>query len=192
MGQAREMKGPTVEGEPPDGAAFAPASLAGVQMPSLLFNNFDRQFIDLGEIALGGLVLYMYPGCSHSPSDGTSALQADAAQHRAYDSLRDSFAEVLPNGALVALSSISPTQQFHYSPKLAWDQDEGPGFNYYLVSDEMLQLAEEIGLPTFQHEDETHYERLTLVVRGGRIQRAFHPVTPGQDAHQALAWLRLH
>jgi peroxiredoxin len=97
----------------------------------------------------------------------------------------------MPGGALVALSSISPTQQFHQSPELAWDQDEGAPFQHYLVSDETLQLAEELQLPTFQHDGETYYERLTLVACEGQIQRVIHPVSAGQDARQALTWLQL-
>lgn len=177
---------------PPPRRAVLPCSLVGGQMPSLFFNNFDRRFVDLGEIARSGLVLYVYPGCPHTPTDGSNGLQADAAQHRAYCCLRERFAELMPGGAMIALSSISPTQQFHNSPELAWEQNEEAIFEHYLISDEMLQLAEELGLPTFQHEGETHYERLTLLVRGGRIQCVFHPVTPGQDARQALAWLALH
>jgi peroxiredoxin len=170
----------------------SPQALAGAEMPSILFNNFDRRFLDLGEIAATGLVLYLYPGCEHSPADGPESLHADALQHRTYTCLRKRFAELVPDGALVAVGSISPTLQFHLSPELAWEQDEDAPFQHYLVSDETLQLAEELGLPTFQHEGETYYERLTLIARAGRIQRVFHPVTPGQDARQALTWLQLH
>ena len=161
-------------------------------MPGILFNNFDRRFLDLREIAAAGLVLYVYPGSERSPTDGGTSLAADDAQHRTYSVLRRRFAEAMPAGAIVALSSISPTLQFHQAPELAWDQDEDAPFQHYLVSDETLQLAEELRLPTFQHEGETYYERLALVAREGRIQRVFHPVVPGQDARQALTWLQLH
>jgi peroxiredoxin len=173
-------------------SARPPQSLLGLEMPGILFNNFDRRFLDLGELSQGGLVIYTYPGCKHSPSDGINSLDADLLQHRTYSALRERFAETVPGSALMALSSISPTQQFHYSPDLAWDQDEDTPFQHYLVSDEMLQFATELGLPTFDHEGETYYERLTLIAREGRIQRVFHPVQPGQDAHQALTWLQLH
>lgn len=170
----------------------SPLSLAGATMPSILFNNFDRQFLDLREIATRGLILYAYPGCEESPAEGTDSLQADALQHRAYSALREQFSEMVPGGALLAVSSISPTLQFHQSPELAWDQDEDAPFQHYLVSDETLQLAGELGLPTFRHGEDTFYERLTLIARGGRIQRVFHPVRAGQDARQALTWLHLH
>lgn len=161
-------------------------------MPSILFNNFDRRFLDLSEIAARGLVLYTYPGCEQSPEDGLASLHADSVQHRTYSVLRKQFAEALPGGALVAISSISPTLQFHQSPELAWEQDEGAPFEHFLVSDEALQLASELGLPTFQHEGQVFYKRLALIARGSRIERVFHPVTAGQDARQALTWLQLH
>ena len=172
--------------------AASPHALSGVEMPGIMFNNFDRRFLDLREIAAHSLVLYVYPGCEHSPGDGPASLGADEMQHRTYCVLRKRFAEAMPGGALVALSSIPPTQQFHQSPELAWDQDEDAPFQHYLVSDETLQLAEELQLPTFQHHGQTYYERLTLVAHKGRIQRVFHPVTAGQDARQALTWLQLH
>jgi peroxiredoxin len=178
--------------DPEGWTLVSPQALAGADMPGILFNNFDRRFLDLQEIAAAGLVLYVYPGCEDSPADGRESLQADTVQHRTYTVLRKQFARLMPDGALVAVSSIPPTRQFHLSPELAWEQDEDSPFQHYLVSDETLQLAEELGLPTFEHEGETYYERLTLVARAGRIQRVFHPVTPGQDAHQALTWLQLH
>lgn len=173
-------------------AAASPQALIGVEMPSILFNNFDRRFLDLGEIALKALVLYVYPGCERSPEEGPDSLVADRRQHKAYSVLRPHFAELMPGGAIVAVSAVSPTQQFHMSPELAWDQDEDAPFQHYLVSDETLLLAKTLRLPTFQDEGETYYERLTLVARDGRIQCVFHPAMPGQDARQALAWLQLH
>lgn len=189
--QPQAAPGAACDGDEQAGTARPPQSLVGLEMPSILFNNFDRRFLDLGQLAIGGLVLYVYPGSDHSPADGARSLDVDLMQHRTYSALRDRYAEVVPGGALVAASSISPTAQFHHSPELAWDQDEGARFPHYLVSDEMLQLASELGLPTFSHEGETYYERLTLVAHEGRIQRVFHPAIPGQDARQALTWLQL-
>lgn len=177
---------------PPEPEPIAPQALEGIEMPAILFNNFDRRFLDLRELSAPGLVLYVYPGCDRSPADGAGSLAGDGIQHRTYGVLRKRFAETMPGGALLALSSISSTFQFHQSPELAWDQDEEAPFQHYLVSDETLQLAEELRLPTFEHEGEVYYERLTLVARAGVIQRVFHPVVPGQDARQALTWMQLH
>jgi hypothetical protein len=161
-------------------------------MPSILFNNFDRRLVDLGEIAAAGLVLYVYPGCEGLPPDSDAGVAGDIRQHASYETLRDEIATAIPGGALVALSSIPAWMQLHHSPDLAWLQDQETPFAHYLISDEMLQLAEDLGIPTFEHKGNRYYERLAIVARGGRIQRVFHPVAPGQDARQALAWLRLH
>lgn len=161
-------------------------------MPGILLHNFDRRFLDLRELAAAGLVLYVYTGCESSSADRQASVAGDNLQHETYGALCSRFAEVMPGGALVALSSIPPRLQLHQSPELAWRQEEGAPFEHYLVSDETLQLAEDLGLPTFEHESNVYYERLTIVARGGRIQRVFHPVVPGQDARQALAWLQLH
>jgi peroxiredoxin len=61
---------------------------------------------------------------------------------------------------------------------------------YPLLSDEQLQLAESLGLPTFEFHGQTYFKRVTLVVSQGRVEVALYPVfPPDQAAGQALAWL---
>jgi peroxiredoxin len=61
---------------------------------------------------------------------------------------------------------------------------------YPLLSDEHLQLAESLGLPTFEFHRQTYFKRVTLVVSKGRVEAALYPVfPPDQAAGQALAWL---
>jgi hypothetical protein len=176
----------------PAPAPSSPRALEGLAMPGVLFNNFDRRPVDLGKIAAAGLLLYVYPGCEDLPPDSEAGVAGDVLQHATYEALRERFAEAMPGGALVALSSIPAWLQLHHSPDLAWLQDRETPFEHYLISDETLQLAEELCLPTFEHKGNRYYQRLTIVARGGRIQRVFHPIVPGQDARQALAWLQLH
>ena len=56
------------------------------------------------------------------------------------------------------------------------------GLNFQLISDEDFKLARELRLPTFRAGSETYYKRLTLLIRDGRIEKAFYPVHP-PDAH---------
>jgi peroxiredoxin len=59
-----------------------------------------------------------------------------------------------------------------------------------LLSDERLQLAASVGLPTFEFHGQRYYKRITLVVTGGKVEAALYPVfPPDQAANQALAWL---
>jgi peroxiredoxin len=62
--------------------------------------------------------------------------------------------------------------------------------NYPLLSDESLVVADSLGLPTFEFHGARYFERLTLVIRDGRVEAALYPVVPPeQAAAQALEWL---
>lgn len=59
-----------------------------------------------------------------------------------------------------------------------------------LLSDSGLELAERLGLPTFEAGGMTLYRRLTLVAEAGTVVKAFYPVfPPDRDAAEVLAWL---
>jgi len=61
---------------------------------------------------------------------------------------------------------------------------------YPLLSDERLELAGALTLPTFEVEGTTLLKRLTLFLRDGRIEDAIYPVfPPDHSAAQALARL---
>ena len=60
---------------------------------------------------------------------------------------------------------------------------------YPLLSDEQLQLAGSLRLPTFEFHDQTYFKRVTLIICRGRVEAALYPVfPPDQAAEQALAW----
>jgi peroxiredoxin len=62
--------------------------------------------------------------------------------------------------------------------------------DYPLLSDESLVVADSLGLPTFEFHGARYFERLTLVIRDGRVEAALYPVVPPeQAAAQALEWL---
>ena len=56
------------------------------------------------------------------------------------------------------------------------------GLRYPLLSDEGLELARAIGLPTFTAGGRTLLRRLTVLVRDGRVERVWYPVFP-PDRH---------
>ena len=64
---------------------------------------------------------------------------------------------------------------------------------FEVLSDAELRFATALRLPTFEVAGMTLIRRLTLVLRGGRIEHVFYPVfPPDQSAAQTLAWLRAH
>ncbi len=60
-----------------------------------------------------------------------------------------------------------------------------------LLSDEDLQLAATLRLPTFEAGGMTLYKRLTVIAESRRIVEAFYPVfPPNRNAAEVLGWLR--
>jgi peroxiredoxin len=64
---------------------------------------------------------------------------------------------------------------------------------YPLLSDEKLEFARTLNLPTFQIENQRLIKRLTLIAFNGIIKQCFYPVfPPDKNAQSVLDWLNLH
>ncbi len=64
---------------------------------------------------------------------------------------------------------------------------------FELLSDEHMQFAKALRLPTFTVEGMTLLKRLTIIARGGRIEHVFYPVFPPDTHAQAVIdWLKAH
>ena len=75
--------------------------------------------------------------------------------------------------------------------KLNWPG--GCTLPYLLLCDAQMQLGAALGLPTFQIGEVRYYQRLTLILRGHRIEHIFYPIfPPNEHAAQVLAWLKAH
>jgi peroxiredoxin len=61
---------------------------------------------------------------------------------------------------------------------------------FALLSDENLELAKALKLPTFSVTGMTLLKRMALVVDDGQITKAFYPVfPPDKNATEVVAWL---
>ncbi len=88
---------------------------------------------------------------------------------------RDVHAELRALGLeVVGLSAQSPARQLEVVQRL--------GLPYPLLSDERLELAGAMGLPTFAAAGRTLLRRLTMLVRDGMVERVWYPVFP-PDRH---------
>ncbi len=157
--------------------------LLGLQIPSLVLSGYPGSAVDLRELAQAfPLVIYLYPGGGWSAQDGEDTPLADAVQHRAF---RRHQRDLEARGyQLIGVSSQSQTAQREAA--LA------NGVAHALLGDPELQLARALGLPTFTLDGGFWYHRLTLVVGGGRIQKAFFPVSSAaRSAAQVIAWMTI-
>jgi peroxiredoxin len=64
---------------------------------------------------------------------------------------------------------------------------------FAILSDDRFELCDALRLPTFEVEGLRLLKRLTLIIRGGRIEHVLYPVFPSdRSADDVLLWLRDH
>jgi peroxiredoxin len=165
-----------------DGAA---AHLPGLPMPKLSLPSTEA-----GSVSLSRLepltVLYFYPmtGRPTVPlPEGWDRIPGARGCTPEACAFRDHYAELLKAGAMVyGISSQSTEEQREAVVRL--------GLPFPLLSDEQLEIADAMRLPTFEIEGRRLFKRLTLVVRDGSIEHVFYPVfPPDRHAGEVLTWL---
>jgi peroxiredoxin len=98
-------------------------------------------------------------------------------------SFRDHYAELKALG--VHLFGVS-TQDREYQREAV----ERLHLPFPILSDENLELAQAMNLPTFQAEGMTLLKRLTLIIDSGEVVYVFYPVfPPDRSALDVIDWL---
>jgi peroxiredoxin len=100
-------------------------------------------------------------------------------------SFRDLFAELKAAGAaqVFGLSTQSNAYQTEMASRLH--------LPFPVLSDEKLELARALELPTMEVAGLTLIKRMALIVDDGRIGHVFYPVfPPDRNAGDVLAWLK--
>ncbi|MBA2694154.1 MAG: peroxiredoxin [Rubrobacter sp.] len=159
--------------------------LPGMEVPSLSLPSTAGRIVDIASLP-GKTVLYIYPMTGRPdmelPENWNSIPGARGCTPESC-AFRDLHAEFRSFGARVFGMS---TQSTEYQREAV----ERLGLQYELLSDENLDFAEAMKLPTFGVEGMTLTKRLTLVIRGSKVEKVFYPVFP-PDKHPAevLEWL---
>lgn len=162
--------------------------LPGRPLPALSLSATTGERMDLAGIgAEGTAVLFIYPRTGRPgealPSgwDLIPGARGCTPQSCAF---RDLHGEFSAQGVgIVGLSAQSPEDQREFAERVH--------LQFPLLSDQSLELAGALDLPTFQVDGMTLYMRVTLVIRDGEIVKAFYPVfPPDRNAADVLAWLR--
>jgi peroxiredoxin len=166
-----------------DGAA---SHLVGRRVPSVPLPATDGTTVDLSSLP-GLVVVYAYPrtgipGIENPVGwDLIPGARGCTPQSCAF---RDHFAELKALGVhhLFGLS----TQDIAYQREAA-DRLHLP---FPILSDQLLRLTEALRLPTFQTNGMTLLRRLTLMIKGGKIEHFFYPVfPPDRNASDVITWL---
>ena len=166
------------------GAAHLPNS----QLPAVELPATGGDPVRLHELR-GRTVLFAFPRTGRPGEDSPGGEESWNAIPGARGctpqacSFRDEHAAFAEKG--VRVLGIS-TQDTAYQQE-AVDRLQLP---YPLLSDEHLEFARALALPTFEVEGLTLLKRLTLFLRDGRVEDVIYPVfPPDQSAAQALARL---
>src|SRR5215213_10704648 len=162
--------------------------LPGMRLPALTLPATEGGMVDLSTLP-GRSVIYIYPrtGRPNQPLptgwDDIPGAHGCTPQSCAY---RDLSAELGALGARVFGLSTQDT---------AYQQEAVTRLHlpFPLLSDERLELATALALPTFEVDGMTLVKRLTLVISAGVIESVFYPVfPPDADVAHVAAWLREH
>lgn len=160
------------------------AELLSAALPDLELEWMPGARLDVSALGAEPLVLYCHPGVgaqAHASELGEDPLDASAAECRAFADRSLEFASL--NHRVVGVSSQSAARQLSLATSEA--------LPHVVLSDDRLELAEELGLPTFEVDGVCHYERVTLIVRDGRVEKVFYPVpNPATHAAEVAEWLR--
>jgi peroxiredoxin len=159
--------------------------LRGLAVPDVTLPSSTGP-VNLGELARERLVLYVYPRAGRPgrpPPAGWDEIPGARGCTPQSCAFRDHAAELAARDARVAgLSAQSLDDQVEFA--------ERNGMPFPIVSDERLELAAALRLPTFEVDGLRLYKRVTLVAERGRIVKVFYPVfPPDRNAADVLAWL---
>jgi peroxiredoxin len=168
-----------------DGAAD---HLEGAKLPPVALAATDGSTVRLDQLP-GRSVVFAYPRTGRPGEEppggeaGWNAIPGARGCTPEACSFRDEMARFRAAG--VRVFGLS-TQDTEYQREAV----ERLHLGYPLLSDERLELARALGLPTFEVEGLTLLRRLTLIVADGRVQDVVYPVFP-PDRGAELALERL-
>lgn len=171
---------------PPPADDGAVRHLQGARLPSVSLPATNGERIDLSACC-GRSVVYIYPrtGRPGVPNpDGWDMIPGARGCTPQSCAFRDHFAELRQLGVdqLYGLSTQDSAYQQEVAARLH--------LPFPLLSDERLEFANALGLPTFEVGGMMLLKRCTLIVDDGRVRHVFYPVfPPDRNAGDVIAWL---
>lgn len=169
-----------------DGAAD---HLIDMPMPHVSLRSTARRMADLSNLSAPLTVIYCYPMKEVAGTllpEGQDMISDARGCTPQTCSFRDHHQELSQlRAGMFGLS----TQTTKYQREMA-NRLHVP---FEIPSDPELRLCDALRLPTFEEDGMRLAQRLTLIVRAGRIEHLFCPAfPPNESADQILRWLRDH
>ncbi len=167
-----------------DGAAEHLICLA---MPSVSLASTGGRMVNLSNLTAPRTILYCYPMTGvpgKSLPEGWNEIPGARGCTPQTCGFRDHYSEISELKAKVFGVS---TQTTEYQREVV----ERLHLPFEILSDAEFKLCNALRLPTFEVNGMRLLKRLTLIVRGDRIEQVFYPVfPPNESAGQVITWLR--
>jgi peroxiredoxin len=163
--------------------------LKGLAIPDLALPSTAGRQVNLSKIASPRIVIYAYPmtgrpGVALPPGwDDIPGARGCTLETCGFRDHHLDLAKL--KTAVFGLSTQDTAYQQEMVKRL-----EVP---FEVLSDEHFLFQRALKLPTFTAGGMTLLKRLTMVVRGGKIEHVFYPVfPPDKHAEEVIAWLESH
>jgi len=163
--------------------------LTGQPLPVLALPSTAGGTVDISARPAARSVIYAYPRTSEpgQPApEGWDMIPGARGCTPQACAFRDHHRELAALGAEVFGLSTQPTR---YQQEMA----ERLHLPFPVLSDAELRLTDALDLPSFTADGMRLLRRLTLILRGPRIEAVLYPVpVPEQSAEDVIAWLKAH
>ena len=163
--------------------------LKGMALPDLELPSTSNRRVNLSKVAATRVVIYAYPMTGRPDRQlpqGWDDIPGARGCTPETCGFRDHHQDLAKLHAEVFGVSVQDTP---YQQEMV-TRLEVP---FEVLSDEHMELARALRLPTFTAGGMTLLKRLTLVARNGRIEHVFYPVfPPDKHAEEVIAWLKTH
>jgi peroxiredoxin len=160
--------------------------LTGMALPQIALYSTHGRTVDLSNLK-GTSVVYIYPRTGRPDQDlptGWNAIPGARGCTPQSCAFRDHYEELKSLG-VAELFGLS-TQDSAYQREAV----ERLHLPFELLSDENLEFARALKLPTFEVDGMTLIKRMALITRDGVIRKVFYPVfPPDKNASDVRAWL---
>jgi peroxiredoxin len=161
--------------------------LRGMRLPAVSLLSTGGRKIDLAALK-GTTVVYVYPRTGRPDQEmlpGWNAIPGARGCTPQSCAFRDHYQELKDAGAsqVFGLSTQDTAYQCEAAERLH--------LPFELLSDEKLEFARALKLPTFEVAGMQLIKRLALIARDGSIEKVFYPAfPPDRNAGDVLDWLR--
>ena len=162
-------------------------TLKNKNFPNISLPNQDGNSLNLHRLDTFRMVLYFYPmtGRPDRPlPDNWNNIPGAKGCTIQTCSFRDNYDEIISlNAVPIGISSQSVDDNKEMTSRLKVPND--------VLSDEKLELSNELNIPTFSVNSKIFLKRITLIVEKKIIKKVFYPINDiNKHIEEVLKWLK--